>query len=186
MFVSCFSWLTQTTSFPADVQKKIQFHTARATETTESRTARRTCVNRGNTDALRSVKYPVHRTGKLFTGLRPDKFRAQLVLQAGDQGLAAWSGSAVMSALTSVSSSQPVQADTATTGCTGRNSRNTAPFSHECSVPVREKAECRPYPIHGRAPFCRPASPQTAPADVPGAGCVARNTHPQTGHGHRL
>ncbi len=60
------------------------------------------------------------------------------------------------------------------------------PFSPECSVPVREKAECRPYPIHGRAPFCRPASPQTAPADVPGAGCVARNTHPQTGHGHRL
>ncbi len=48
------------------------------------------------------------------------------------------------------------------------------------------KAEYRPYPIHGRAPFYRPASPQTAPADVRTAGCVARNTHPQTGHGHRL
>ncbi len=50
----------------------------RVTDGTQNRTG-----NRGNTDALRRVKYPVHRTGKLFTGLSADRFRAQLVLQAG-------------------------------------------------------------------------------------------------------
>ncbi len=53
----------------------------RVTDGAQNRTG-----NRGNADALRRVKYPVHRTGKLFTGLRPDRFRAQLVLQAGHQG----------------------------------------------------------------------------------------------------
>ncbi len=183
-----FSWLTQCNqAFPAECSEEnpVPYSAGnrdhRVTDGTQNRTS-----HRGNTDALRRVKYPVHRTGKLFTGLpRTDSVHSSSCRRV-IRGLAAWSGSAVMSALTSVSSSQPVRADTATTGCTGRNRRNTASVFRECSVPVREKAEYRPYPIHGRAPFYRPASPQTVPADVPGAGCVARNTHPQTGHGHRL
>lgn len=124
-----FSWLTQCNqTFPlADCSEEnpVPYRAGNRDHRVTDGTQNCAC-NRGNTDALHRVKYPVHRTGKLFTGLPPDRFRAQLVLQAGHQGLAAWSGSAVMSALTSVSSSQPVRADTATTGCTGRNSRNTA------------------------------------------------------------
>ncbi len=144
--------------------------------------------HRGNTDALRRVRYsrstaPVNcsRACPRTDSVHSSSCRRVI------RGLAAWSGSAVMSALTSVSSSQPVRADTATTGCTGRQQPEyRICFLTNVLFLRGSKAEYLPYPIHGRAPFCRPASPQTAPADVPGAGCVARNSHPQTGPGHRV
>ncbi len=39
---------------------------------------------------------------------------------------------------------------------TGRNRRNTASVFSRMFCASREKAEYRPYPIHGRAPFYRP------------------------------
>ncbi len=84
-----FSWLTQCNqAFPlADCSEEnpVPYSAGNRDHRVTDGTQNRAC-NRGNTDALRRVKYPVHRTGKLFTGLRPDRFRAQLVLQAGHQG----------------------------------------------------------------------------------------------------
>ena len=84
-----FSWLTQCNqAFPlADCSEEnpVPYRAGNrdhgVTNSAQGRTD-----NRGNTDALRCVKYPVHRTGKLFTGLSADRFRAQLVLQSGHQG----------------------------------------------------------------------------------------------------
>ena len=84
-----FSWLTQCNqAFPlaeCSEENPVPYRAGNrdhgVTDGTQNRTS-----HRGNTDALRRVKYPVHRTGKLFTGLPPDRFRAQLVLQAGHQG----------------------------------------------------------------------------------------------------
>lgn len=45
----------------------------------------------------------------VFTGLRPDRFITQLVLQSGHQGLAALIGSALMSADQRIQFSQPVR-----------------------------------------------------------------------------
>ena len=84
-----FSWLTQCNqAFPlADCSEEnpVPYRAGNRDHRVTDGTQNRAC-NRGNTDALRRVKYPVHRTGKLFTGLRPDRFRAQFVLQAGHQG----------------------------------------------------------------------------------------------------
>ncbi len=135
--------------------------------------------NRGATQPPRRVTIRSTGTGKLFTGLRPtDSVRSS---QAGHRGLAAWSGSAVMSALTSVSSSQPVRADT-TTGCIGPEQTEYRLRFSRIFCACRRRLNTLPYPIHGRAPFCRPASPQTAPADVPAVMC-RQKYYPQTGHG---
>lgn len=46
------------------------------------------CVcNRGNIDVFCCVKYLVYCIGKLFTGLRLDRFCVQFVLQLGYQGI---------------------------------------------------------------------------------------------------
>lgn len=84
-----FSWLTQCNqTFPlADCSEEnpVPYRAGNRDHRVTDGTQNCAC-NRGNTDALHRVKYPVHRTGKLFTGLPPDRFRAQLVLQAGHQG----------------------------------------------------------------------------------------------------
>ena len=140
-----FSWLTQCNqAFPltdCSEENPVPYSAGnrdhRVTDGTQNRTS-----HRGNTDALRRVKYPVHRTGKLFTGLPPDRFRAQLVLQAGHQGTGGMVGKCCHERTDQriqfpagagryghnrmYGPEQPVRADTATTGCTGRNSRNTA------------------------------------------------------------
>lgn len=125
-----FSWLTQCNqAFPlADCSEEnpVPYSAGNRDHRVTDGTQNRAC-NRGNTDALRRVKYPVHRTGKLFTGLSADRFRAQLVLQAGHQGTGGMVGKCCHERTDQrIQFSQPVRADTATTGCTGRNRRNTA------------------------------------------------------------
>ncbi len=76
-----FSWLTQCNqAFPlADCSEEnpVPYSAGNRDHRVTDGTQNRAC-NRGNTDALRRVKYPVHRTGKLFTGLRPEKLTHKL------------------------------------------------------------------------------------------------------------
>ncbi len=68
-----FSWLTQCNqAFPlaeCSEENPVPYSAGNRDHRVTDGTQNRAC-NRGNTDALRRVKYPVHRTGKLFTGLR--------------------------------------------------------------------------------------------------------------------
>lgn len=67
-----FSWLTQCNqTFPlADCSEEnpVPYRAGNRDHRVTDGTQNCAC-NRGNTDALHRVKYPVHRTGKLFTGL---------------------------------------------------------------------------------------------------------------------
>ena len=67
-----FSWLTQCNqAFPlaeCSEENPVPYSAGNRDHRVTDGTQNRAC-NRGNTDALRRVKYPVHRTGKLFTGL---------------------------------------------------------------------------------------------------------------------
>lgn len=69
-----FSWLTQCNqAFPlaeCSEENPVPYRAGNRDHRVTDGTQNRAC-NRGNTDALRRVKYPVHRTGKLFTGQTP-------------------------------------------------------------------------------------------------------------------